>query len=392
MTDLEVRWVAEAARDGWYGQMTRYIDEFEQRFAAYTGMKYALATSSCTGAIHLAMLALNIGPGDEVIVPDITWVASAAPACYVGAQPVFVDIDRTSWCLAPEALERAITKRTKAIVSVGLLGNLPDMDAIVAIANRHRVPVIDDAAESIGSEYGGRKAGTFGTIGVFSFNGTKLLTTGEGGMLVTNDRRLHQRCKGLAHHGLLMRGARSRRFWSYELGHKYKFTNVQAALGLAQLSRIDELIAKRRQLFFWYQQRLKSVEGLQFNTEAPGTRSTFWITTAIVSPRYGLTKEAMVKHLAARGVAGRPFFYPISSMPPYVRYCQGKSMAQVNPVAYAIAPYGICLPSAYALTEPDVDDVCTHVKEMLAARDGKRTRRRRSPGREVSLITAEPEG
>jgi len=375
ITEAEVHLVTEAAREGWYRNMTRYIDEFEANVSAYTGLKYALATSSCTGAIHLAMLALKIGAGDEVIVPDITWVASAAPICYVGARPVFVDIDRKNWCLSPEALERAITRRTKAIVSVGLLGNLPEMDAILAIARRHRLPIIDDAAESIGAEYRGRKAGTFGTIGVFSFNGTKLLTTGEGGMLVTDDRRLYQRCKGLMHHGLLMRGKRSKLFYSYELGYKYKFTNIQAALGLAQLRRIDELVARRRQIFFWYRQRLAQLEGLQLNDEAPATKSTFWITTVIVDKRYGLTKERLMKRLEARGIAGRPFFYPISSMPPYQRYVRGQSMATRNPVAYALSPYGICLPSAYAVTEPDVEYVCTHLAEILAQRSGARRAR-----------------
>lgn len=376
VTEQEVRLVAEAAREGWYRNMSRYIDEFEQRFAAYAGKRYALATSSCTGAIHLAMLALRLGPGDDVIVPDITWVASASPACYVGARPVLVDIDPRSWCLAPEAVERAVTRRTKAIVSVGLLGNLPDLDAILRIADRRGIAVIDDAAESIGATYRGRKAGTFGTVGVFSFNGTKLLVTGEGGMLVTDDRRLFERAKSLAHHGLFLRGPRSRLYWSYELGYKYKFTNLQAAMGLAQLARLEELVAKRRQLFGWYAERLQDVEGLQLNEEGAGVRSTFWITTAIVSRRYGLRKEALVKRLVERHIAGRPFFYPVSSMPPFRPLCRGRRMARVNPVAYRIAPYGICLPSAFSLTEADVDYVCAHLKDILNER---RTIRRGKP-------------
>jgi len=368
VTDLEVRMVTEAVRDGWYKHMTRYIDEFEQRFAAYTGKRYALATSSCTGAIHLAMLALKLGPGDEVIVPDITWVASATPACYVGATPVLVDIDPVSWCVSPEAVERAITRKTKAIVSVGLLGNLPDMEALMSIARRRKIALIDDAAESIGAECRGRKAGTFGTIGVFSFNGTKLLVTGEGGMLVTDDERLYRRAKSLAHHGLFMRGEQSRLYWSYELGYKYKYTNMQAAMGIAQLSRIDELVAKRRQLFAWYAERLRDVDGLQLNAEGPGVRSTFWITTAIVDRRYKLRKEALCKALVARNIAGRPFFHPLSSMPPFARYARGRLMRSVNKTAYAIAPYGICLPSASTLTEDDVDYVCAHLKEILGIR------------------------
>lgn len=391
ITELEVQRVTEAARDGWYQKRTRYLDEFERRFAQYTGMRYALATSSCTGAIHLALLALRIGAGDEVIVPDITWVASASPVCYVGARPVFADIDRRHWCLTPESFDRAITKRTKAVVVVGLLGNLPEMNAIQAIARRHGIPIIEDAAESIGAEYRGKKAGTFGTIGVFSFNGTKLLVTGEGGMVVTNDKRLYARCNALAHHGLLMRGGRSRLYWSYELGHKYTFTNIQAALGLAQLSRIDELVARRRQLFSWYEERLRDVDGLQLNDEAPETKSTFWITTTIVDRRYGLTKERLARRLVERNIAGRPFFYPVSSMPPFARYGAGRDMKRANPVAYEIAPYGICLPSAFSLTEADVDYVCEHLVDILAA-GGRRRRGVRSAGSAQRELVGVPAG
>lgn len=366
ITLREIALVTEAARDGWYANMSRYIDEFERRFAAYTGMRYALTTNNGTAALHLAMRSLGIGPGDEVIVPDVTWVASAAPVHYVGARPVFVDIDRTTWCLSPEAFERAITRRTKAVVVVGLLGNLPDMDAIHAIAARHEIPIIEDAAESIGATYKGKKAGTFGTIGTFSFNGTKLMVTGEGGMIVTNDRRLYQRMKGLRHHGLLMRGARSKFYWSYELGYKYTMTNMQAALGLAQLERLDELVAMRRRIYHWYAARLGDMDGIQLNQEGEGVKSTFWIVTAIVSPRFGMRKEALVNKLVKRHIAGRPFFYPLSAMPPFAPYCRGKQMERVNPVTYALSPYGICLPSAFSLTEADVDEVCCVFRQILA--------------------------
>jgi len=375
ITEKEVQVVAEAVRDGWYTNMTRYIEEFERQFAAYTGMRYCLATSSCTGAIHLALAALDIGQGDEVIVPDITWVASAAPVCYTGARPVLVDIDRINWCLAPEALERAITRRTKAVIVVGLLGNMPDMDALLAITERHSIPVIEDAAESIGAEYRGRRAGTFGTIGVFSFNGTKLLVTGEGGMIVTNHRRLYERFQRLSHHGIVKR-PEARYYWSHELGYKYKLSNIQAALGLAQLSRIDELVTQRRLTYRWYQERLKDVEGVQLNAEAEGVKNTFWIVTAIVSRAYGMRKELLVRALEARGIGGRPFFYPLSSMPTFAPYCRGMKMRKTNPISYGISPYGICLPSAAVMTEEDVDYVCEQLKEILATGGGRRKQNR----------------
>ncbi len=374
ITELEVQRVADAARRGWYAGMRRDLDEFETRFAEYTGLRYALAASSCTGAIHLALMALGVGPGDEVIVPDITWVASAAPICYVGARPVFVDMDPHTWCASPDAVAQAVTKRTKAVIAVGLLGNMPEMDAINAVARRHRLAVIEDAAESIGAEYQGRKAGTCGTLGVYSFNGTKLLVTGEGGMLVTNDRRLYERAKRLAHHGINKKPG-ARYYWSHELGYKYQFTNMQAAMGLAQLSRIDELVAKRRQLFAWYQQRLQGVDGVQLNRPTPDSRSTYWITTAMIARRCGLRKESVVKALVARGVGARPFFYPLSSMPPFAPYGRGRDMRRVNPVSYALSPYGVCLPSAAALSEADVDEVCRRLVEVLRTRAGQRASR-----------------
>lgn len=367
MTEWEVQRVSHAARDGWYTNMRREIEEFEDRFRTYTGMRYALATSSCTGAMHLALLAMGIGPGDEVIVPDITWVASAAPICYVGARPVFVDIDPLSWCLAPEAVERTVTTRTKAIIAVGLLGNLPDMDAIQAVARRRRIPIIEDAAESLGATYRGKEAGTFGTIGVFSFNGTKLLVTGEGGMIVTNNRRLRERFKRLAHHGINKKlGARY--YWSHEIGYKYQYTNIQAAMGLAQLDRLDELIEQRRLHFRWYRERLQGVEDVQLNHEGEYVRSTFWIVNAMIDRRYGRRKERIVRALEERGIGGRPFFYPLSMMPPFKRYCGSTDMRKVNPVSYRLSPYGVCLPSAASLTEAEADYVCEQLVDILQGR------------------------
>lgn len=372
ITEREVRLVTEAARIGWYKNMTLHLDRFERAFAEYTGMSYCVATSSCTAALHLALLALGLGPGDEVIVPDITWVASAAPICYVGATPVFADIDRASWCLDPGAFERAITKRTKAVVAVGLVGNLPDMDALRAIAARHGVAIIEDAAESIGAEYKGQRAGTFGRIGVFSFNGTKLLVAGEGGMLVTREKKLYERVLRYQNHGI-DKAREGKYYWTYELGYKYKMSNLQAALGLAQLGRIDELVALRRRLFGWYAQRLGGRDGLQLNHAGPHVNSTYWLISAMVDPRYGFTKEALVERLSARHIDGRPFFYPLSSMPTFRPYCRTTQMPKANPVSYALSPYGICLPSAASLTEEDVEYVCAQLTQILG---GRRPRKR----------------
>lgn len=357
ITEHDVAIVTQAMRDGWYQGMSRYVDELEHRFRVHTGMTHAMATSSCSGALHLAVMALGIQPGDEIIVPNITWVASASPACYVGARLVFADIDARTWCLDPESFERAITPRTKAVVAVGLLGNMPDMDAIMEIANRHGIAVIEDAAESIGAESRGRKAGSLGHIGVYSFNGTKLMVTGEGGMIVTSDDAIFDRLKPLAHHGITRKPG-DRYFWASELGYKYKMSNIQAALGVAQFSRLDELVEERRRHFFWYKDRLGDIEGVTLNHEAEGTRSTFWLTTAIVDPAFGITKEEMCAQFQENGIDGRPFFYPLSEMPPFRPHCDPDTIQTLTPVSYDLSARGVCLPSAATLTEAQVDRVC----------------------------------
>lgn len=367
ITDEEVRLVTEAVKYGWYENMNMYIDQFVEEFSDYTGMKYCLPTCHGTSAIHLALLGLNIGPGDEVIVPDITWVASAGPVHYVGAKVVFADIDRKSWCISPESFEKSITEKTKAVIVVGLFGNLPNMDEIRSIAKRHKIVIIEDAAESIGAEYKGKKAGTFGKIGVFSFNATKLVIAGQGGMITTNDKDLFERFKRLAHHGII-KAPNSKYYWSHEIGYNYNWTNIQAALALAQLRRIDELIMMRRRINGWYRERLEDIDGIQLNYESEDVRSTFWLTVAIVSPKYKMKKEKIQEEFRKYDIDARPFFYPISSMPPYAKYCGGKDMEKINPVSYEISPYGICLPSAFAITEDQASYVCASFKRILHGR------------------------
>jgi perosamine synthetase len=326
-------------------------------------MKYCLPTAHGTDAIHLALLALNIGPGDEVIVPDITWVASAAPIHYVGAVPIFADIDRKDWCLSPESFEKSITAKTKAVIVVDLFGTMPRMDEIRKISREYEIPIIEDAAEAMGAEYKNKKAGTFGEIAVFSFNATKIMIAGQGGMLATNKKRIYERAKKLWHHGMVEYHKKT--YWSEEIGFNYQWTNMQAALALAQLQRLDELVDRKRRAFNWYCEGLKDIDGLQFNYEASNTKSTFWIATAIIDKKYHLKKEQIINRLKPYGIDGRPFFYPISSMPAYAQYCRGKDMKNLNPVSYEISPYGICLPSAANITKSDVDYVCDCLKKIL---------------------------
>jgi len=362
ITQKEVDYVSDAAANAWYGNANMYHERFERAFAAYIGVRYAACLPSCTSAIHLSLLALGVGPGDEVIVPDITWIASAAPITYVGATPVFADIDPETWCLSAEALANCITPKTKAVILVDLYGNMPDMDAIREVLNRHKVPIIEDAAEAIGSEFRQRKAGSFGDVGVFSFHGSKTLTTGEGGMLVTNREDLFRQALFLRDHG---RPPGDKMFFNTMVAYKYKMSSMQAALGLAQLERIDELISRKRQIFSWYQSRLGNVDGVNLNREASETKYTYWMVTAIVDPKYGIEKPRMMERMSEKNIDCRPFFHPLSSLPAYKDVAQAQVARRRNKVSYEISPYGINLPSHLKLTKEAIDYVCESFKDIL---------------------------
>ena len=241
ITELEIRYATDAAANGWGDRCYEYISRFEQSFRDHLGTKHAIATSSCTGALHIGMAALGIGPGDEVILADTNWIATAAPIVHLGATPVFVDILPDSWCIDPAKAESAITPRTKAIIAVHLYGNLCDMESLLDIGRRHNLPIIEDSAEAIGSVYHGRRAGSMGRFGTFSFHGTKTLTTGEGGMFVTSDDDLYETVLTLSNHGRAR--TQKKQFWPDRVGFKYKMSNVQAAIGCAQVERIDEHLA-----------------------------------------------------------------------------------------------------------------------------------------------------
>lgn len=355
ITQKEVDYVADAVRNAWYSNANIYHERFERAFAEYLGVRYAIALPSCTSAIHLALLAHGVEPGDEVIVPDITWIATAAPISYVGATPVFADIDAETWCLSAEAFEACITPRTKAVIPVDLYGGMPDMDAVREIAARHGIAIIEDAAEAIGSEYHGQRAGSLGDVGVFSFHGSKTLTTGEGGMLVTNSEDIFHRVMFLRDHG---RKPGDIQFYNTEVAYKYKMSSMQAALGLAQLERVEELVARKREIFGWYRDALAGVDGVTFNAEPPGTRNSYWMVTAILDPKFGIRKEQLMVRLNEHGIASRPFFYPLSSLPAYAGLAQAQDAQQRNQVSYAVSPYGVNLPCALNLEQEKIRHVC----------------------------------
>jgi len=362
ITQKEIDYVTDAVTNAWHGNANIYHDRFEKAFAEYLGVRYAVCLPSCTSAIHLSLLALGVGAGDEVVVPDATWIASAAPITYVGATPVFADIDRQTWCMSAETLAAAIGPRTKAVIVVNLYGNMPNLPALIDVARQHGLPVIEDAAEAVGAEYDGRKAGSFGDTGVFSFHGSKTLTTGEGGMLFTNDEAIHRRVLFLRDHG---RSPGDKQFWNKEVAYKYKMSSMQAALGLAQLERIDELIARKREIFGWYEEELEGVEEITLNHELPGAKNSYWMVTVVLDRNYGIEKETLQEQLSAEGIDCRPFFHPLSSIPAYESLPQSHEARARNRVSYEICPYGINLPSGLTLTRDNVQYVCDKLKQLL---------------------------
>jgi perosamine synthetase len=354
----EVSYATDAARHGWNGRWSGYITQFEREFAEYVGAEYAIATSSCTGALHLAMVALGLGPGDEAIVPEQTWVATAKAVSYTGATPVFADVEPGSWCLDAASVESAITERTKAIVPVHLYGHPADMDALRVVADRHGLPLIEDAAPAIGAELRGRRVGALGTAGAFSFQGAKLLVTGEGGMFVTNDPEVYARAYKAWDLGV----ERSKGFWIDAHGLKYKLPNVAAAIGLGQLQRVDHLIEAKREIFGWYAEELAGVGGITLNHEAEWARSIYWMTSILVDPACGIDREGLRAVLAADGIDTRPTFPLISTYPIW-----DEPRAVAAPVARMIGERGINLPSGVRLRRDQVARVGDAIRRAVSA-------------------------
>lgn len=355
ITDRELAYVAQAAATNWYDRAGDFVGRFEAAFANYVGRAHAVSLPSCTAGLHLSLAALGVGPGDEVIVPDLTWIASAAPVSYVGATPVFADVDPITWCMRPDAVADLLTDRTRAVIAVDLYGGMPDLEAICDIAAEAGVPVVEDAAEAVGGAIGGRLAGSFGAASVFSFHGSKTITTGEGGMLVTDDDALLERILVLRDHG---RAPGDTTFRNGEVAFKYKMSALQAALGLAQLERVDELVARKRQIFEWYADRIGGHRWMRLNAEPDGTTNGYWMVTVVLDPDLGIPKAHLRSMLAASGIDTRPVFDPLSSLPAYAGLAGVSAASDRNDVARAISPFGVNLPSALNLTEDQVARVC----------------------------------
>jgi len=343
ITELEVSYAADAVRNGWGDRCYDYIHKFEGAFRQHLDVEYAIATSSCTGALHMGLAALGVGAGDEVILADTNWIATAAPIVHLGAKPVFVDILADSWCIDPAKAEAAITPRTKAVIAVHIYGNLCDMDALMDLQAKYGIPVIEDAAEAIGSSYHGHRAGSLGTFGTFSFHGTKTMTTGEGGMFVTSDADLYEKVLTLSNHGRSRQ--QTRQFWPDVVGFKYKISNVQAAIGCAQLERIDDLISAKRQIFQNYAAQLKGLP-LRMNPEPADTVNGFWMPTVVFDKETGVSREKLQQAFAQEQIDARVFFHPLSELPMF-------ESCERNTLAWDIPKRAINLPSFHGMSQSD---------------------------------------
>jgi len=344
---LESTWISGGA----------YVDRFERDFATYCGARFGVATSNGTTALQLTFAALGIGAGDEVIVPAFTFAAPANVAIHAGARPVLADVDPTTWCIDPDRVAGAITPRTRAIVAVHVYGQPCDMEGIQAVAARHGVAVIEDAAEAHGSKYRGRSVGTIGAAGCFSFHAAKTITTGEGGVVLTNDETLAARLCMLRDHGM----RKGEPYWHDAIGFNYRLTNYQAAMGCAQLERIDELLARRREIEQQYRLHLKDVRGLGTHAETPGAERVPWGHPLLVDPPvFGMDRDELRRRLAARGVETRPGFHPLHTLPVY-------GFAGRFPNAEHLGTHVLSLPTCHGLSEADIKVVAEAVRATQAA-------------------------
>jgi len=352
ISKLEVKYVLDAVKNGWNENWNYYLKKFERKLADYIDVKYAISASSCTGAMHAALIAMGIKPGDEVILPDLAWVAAGNVVLYVGAKPIFVDVDVDSFCIDPESIKKAINAKTKAIIPVHMYGHPADMREIMNIATEHNLVVLEDAAPSLGAEIDGKKTGSFGDMAAFSFQGAKTLVTGEGGMLVTNNEKYYQRASKLMDQGR----DPSRTFWIDELGLKYKMSNIQAALGLAQLERIDEFIEKKIKINQWYRKDLEGVKEIRVSSQSDYCKSVHWITSIIVDDK--IDKDLVMKELKKRNIDSRPFFYPMSSFGYFNTNVENK-------VSMKLSRKGINLPSGLRLNRKDISWVSSCIKKII---------------------------
>jgi perosamine synthetase len=355
----ELKLVTEAVKSGWVSSKGKYIEEFERGFSKYIGTKYGVAVSNGTAALHLALVALGIGAGDEVLIPTLTFASVANVVIYTGARPVFVDSHPDYWCIDPDVIERKITEKAKAIIAVHSYGHPCDMDRILEISNKYGLYVIEDCAEAHGAEYKGRKVGSFGDVACFSFYGNKIITTGEGGICLTNDPELAEKIRILRDHGMNPK----KRYWHEVVGFNYRMTNLQAALGVAQLEKIDYFVARKRKITEIYNSLFENVEAVIRPPEMPWAKNVYWLYSILIDrSKTNMDRDKLMEMLSQTGIETRPLFYPIHEMPPYRSYSQSR-----YPVAERISRIGLSLPSSVKLTDTNIEFIANLIIRLLQA-------------------------
>jgi perosamine synthetase len=357
----EKAYVTECLDTNWISSQGEFVRRFERDFAARLGVPHALAVSNGTVALHLALVAFGIGPDDEVIVPELTFAATINTVLYVGAKPVIVDVDPKTWNICPEATAAAITSKTKAIMPVHLYGQPADMDALNALAKKHNLVIIEDAAEAIGAKYKGTPCGAVGDSGCFSFFSNKLLTTGEGGMVVFKDDAVAERARRLRDHGM----DPAKRYWHNEVGFNYRLTNLQAAIGCAQLERLDDLFGRKMAIADQYKRRLASIPEITLPANLPGLTNSHWMISIVVDfAALGIGRLEFMQRLAQAGIETRPLFYPLHEMPPYKPFAGNTAY----PVTDHLSANGLSLPSGVLLQPAEVDYVCDVIENQIRTR------------------------
>jgi perosamine synthetase len=348
--ETELKNVTEAVKSGWVSSKGPFIEEFEEKFSKYIGQKHGITTSNGTTALHLALAALEIKHGDEVIIPTLTFASVANVVIYTGAKPVFVDSHPEYWCIDPSKIEEKITKKTSAIILVHLYGHPCNMDPIMKITKDRNLHVIEDCAEAHGAKYKGRKVGTFGDIACFSFYGNKIITTGEGGMCLTKNEDLAEKIRVFRDHGMDTK----KKYWHQVIGFNYRMTNLQAALGVAQLEKIDKFIERKRKIAKTYNSFLKNVQGVTLHPEMPWAKNVYWLYSILIdAKKYGINRDDLMEKLAQKGIETRHFFYPMHIMPPYKKYAKNRHF----PIAEKLATNGINLPSSVKLNEEEIKEI-----------------------------------
>lgn len=355
--EKELSYITDAVKSGWISSQSKYVVEFEEKFSSYCGAKYGVATSSGTTALHLALATLDIGKGDEVILPTFTMIATANAITYTGAKPVLVDSKLDTWTMNVEKIEEKITAKTKAIMAVDIYGHPVDMDPVLDIAKDHGLYVIEDAAESHGAEYKGRKTGSLCNVACFSFYANKIITTGEGGMLVTNNEEIAKKARWLR--GLAF-GRFGKHFYHEALGFNYRMSGLQAAIGLAQLEQIERFVFIHRKNAELYNSLLRELDGqVTLPPEAPWAKNVYWMYSILIEDKFGISRDELMKNLENDGIETRTFFYPIHVQPIYARHYTGEKF----PVADELSRKGMNLPSGNSLTAQEVTYICECVKK-----------------------------